>query len=231
MLALMAFLGQKLDSGYYFIHALFPKSGWEVIFPGKLMRCIFTLVSGYHMFIGAISIVLSAFEIIALATDCAKAVLHNNRSLRSRADYGALSILINRGNKIARWTLAVSSVLASGTFIFSMAAVIKYYGKIDVLTYLVFVMFVFTMIIFMATVVPFAAKLNIVSTQFVEEWGKRIPLWGNKRVLKHHVRCARAMKPIGIECSGIGIVGKLTLVEIYEGWLDRTITVVLGLDW
>lgn len=78
-------------------------------------------------------------------------------------------------------------------------------------------------------VVPFAAKLNVVSVQFVDEWGKRSVSEGGRGAVRLHSRYARAMKAVGIECSGIGIVQKLTLIETYAAWLQHTVTVALGL--
>lgn len=230
LLGLSCFFGPKLDGGYYYFQILLLTSSWEVTCLGKLSRCVLTLTLNYHMLIGAISIVLYAFEFIALATDCVTANCVKNRSghpAAARADYAAISILVCRVNKIARWTVSIATGLGSGIFVVSMSVAIKYYGKVDIFVYLIFIICSSIMIFVMGLICPFAAKLNIVSVQFVDEWGRGEFREGG---VKRHVRLARAMKTIGMECSGVGIIGRVTLLHMFAAWLDNTMTVVLGLN-
>lgn len=182
---------------------------------------------------GAANEVVAGLELLYFASEILIWLISDSQRCQRkclRQKYICMSILVHRCNNIFRWTLALGLCGGAGIFVCCISTTIKFHAQIPTFVFALFPILSLVMVIMAGIIVPKAARVMELSQKYVDTLKVRI-LTGTRSKLRYNVRINRATQCVSMEYGYFGTFKKTSILLWYFVFLEKTVTVLVGLDY
>ncbi|OXA40957.1 hypothetical protein Fcan01_24334 [Folsomia candida] len=217
----------SIDTGYLLVTAVsLNSSNWADSLIGKTIRIIFSSLFSCHWYFVAITIFISAIVTILLPSEIL--TILGNRSKLCKLTYESLRILIFRFNETVKWVLAMELLVISIMFVSSVYASLRLNDKMPLQTCIMFPIVAVLMVVAAVLIYSCGGKVLTRSEKYVEKWERIAKRDGGGGISgKVAIRVWRAVRPIGLEIGSFGSLPKMSILYLFEVWVEQTIALLL----
>ncbi|OXA49783.1 hypothetical protein Fcan01_15681 [Folsomia candida] len=216
MFAISPLFGLELDALYYF----HPSLHCDHRILGMLLRVIVGLLQGYHWTFGTYILFMVVIEFVIMSANILTLL-----SIQKNVDiskYNSIRILVTSYNQIfsymGTFVLGCSSVI----YISSTYAMITSYNKTPLAVYSIFPLATVFLSYCWGVILNTAAKIYTSSGEYINKYK-----WsGTDR--RRAAMMKRSLQRVGMICGSIGVVSEMSILKLYDVWMDQTASALLA---
>ncbi|OXA47501.1 hypothetical protein Fcan01_17749 [Folsomia candida] len=214
----------QLDTGYFLMRAISPT--WPTTWHGMAVRLAVTVLFGYHWFFVAVTIFTAVLIVIRTSTELMRVLEEGTKPCKM--EYDCLRILAFRSNDVGRWVIGTGLVVISIQFVVSVNVSLKFRGKMPLMVYVMFPLAAGLLVVVAVVLVSFGGREMTRSKMYVAKWSALAKSGGEGgEGRKYEIRVWRAVQPVGVEVGSFGCFEKMSILSLFEVWIDQSIALLL----
>ncbi|OXA49782.1 hypothetical protein Fcan01_15680 [Folsomia candida] len=204
---------------YYFLASL-PSHGG---FIGKILRGIVIILQGYHWMIGTYTFFIISTEFVLISANILIS-LYTLKKLDANR-YNAVRILVSSYNQIFSYVFTSVLGCSSAVYVTATSAMISFYGKIPFAIYLTYPLTNVFITVCWGLFLNVGSKVHVSSGEYIKMYNS---VQRTNRFERRNVAMVqRSLKRVGIICGSIGVISKMSALQLYDVWMDQTVSVLL----